>query len=475
MALPLVNGGSGSSRANPLTLLTDLSQRVARIAGHERMFRRTRKILVATSGGADSTAALLLMLNLRERFGFEVIACHFDHQLREGSKADTEAVSELCSALGVQCFTGEGDVRGVARQQRQGLELTARTMRYEFLGFVAGKELADAVVTGHTADDQAETVLMRIIRGSGIRGIRGILPVSGVPGSEAQRLVRPLLHVTRAETVALCDEAGIRPLVDPTNDDVTFTRNRVRRETLAALRQVNPSVGRALAGLAESARELFEPVEKEVMGLAPTARTPAGSVFGTGEVAALAGEGLTLLLEREGEFHKVVPEVNRTRIENLRDVLVRGSGRVRFGEAEVEASAGRVRVGPVLDVPAAFEPVVLNVPGSTRVGSWRVDVSAEEFEPDARGAMLVFSASGQRGALRARALLRSDRMHYRGHDRKVSDILAALRTPRWERDGLVAVADSQRILGLLGATVAFAGPAGESDSLYARMMELPPR
>ena len=127
---------------------------------------------------------------------------------------------------------------------------------------MAEKEQADAVATGHTADDQVETVLMRIIRGSGVRGIRGMLPVTEVPGGGAQRLVRPLLELHRGDTLAICQESGIAPLHDPSNDDPRFTRNHVRHETLAALRAVNPDVGDALLGLAASAREVFEGVEK---------------------------------------------------------------------------------------------------------------------------------------------------------------------------------------------------------------------
>ena len=439
------------------------------------MFRRVRKVLVAVSGGPDSTAALLILLNLRERFGFEVVACHFDHQLRESSAADMQAVRNLCAGLGVDCFTGEGDVRGVAKQQKQGLEVTARTMRYQFLAFVAGKELADAVVTGHTADDQAETVLMRVVRGSGVRGIRGMLPVSGVPGSEAQSLLRPLLQVTRAETEAVCREAEVTPLVDPSNTDPAFTRNRVRRETLAALREVNPSVQRALIGLAESARELFDPVEKEVMALVPVERGPVGAIFPAAAVAALPGEGLTLLLEREAGFYKLTPDVNRTRIENLRDVLARGSGRARFGAAEVEASCGRVRVGPALEDAEPFEPAVLNVPGSTRAGPWRVDVSTEAFDAAPGAPTVGFDTSNQKGALRARPVEPGDRMILRGIERKVSDILVNSKVPAWERKGMVAIVDSQRVLGLFGATVALSDGHGEAESLYVRLTQLPAR
>ena len=151
------------------------------------MFRRVQKVLVALSGGADSTACLLILKEAGRDLGFEVVACHFDHQLRESSKDEMEAVRQLCDVVDVECITGEGDVGGVATQMKRGIEEMAREMRYQFLAFVAEKVGADCIATGHTADDQAETILMRIVRGSGVRGIRGMLPVAEVPGSEAQR------------------------------------------------------------------------------------------------------------------------------------------------------------------------------------------------------------------------------------------------------------------------------------------------
>ncbi|MGH2608902.1 MAG: tRNA lysidine(34) synthetase TilS, partial [Tepidiformaceae bacterium] len=189
------------------------------------MFRGSRKVLAAVSGGPDSVALLLLLLDLRERFGFEVVAVHFDHQLRPNSRRDLEWVRDLCGGLGVPFFSGEGDVALAAAEQGAGIEDAARRMRYGFLAFVAGKEAADTIATGHTADDQVETVLMRIIRGSGVRGIRGMLPVGEVPGGRgAQRLVRPLLELRRADTLAICQAAGVAPLHDPSNDDPRYTR-----------------------------------------------------------------------------------------------------------------------------------------------------------------------------------------------------------------------------------------------------------
>ena len=471
----MASGGSGSSRANTANeqpLLGVTCARVARFAREERLFRRVSKLLVAVSGGPDSLALLLVLRELRAEFDFQIEACHFDHQLRPESSSDRDRVRAICEGLGVGCVTGEGDVRSVAAQNRASIEETARTMRYQFLAFVAAKERCDAIATGHTADDQAETVLMRIIRGSGVRGIRGMLPSSGVPGAPSQRLIRPLLCVGRPETAAICAEAGLEPLVDKSNDDVSFARNRVRHETLLALRAVNPSIDRALRGLASSAREVFEGVERESMAVQPRERTAIGAIFATEPFAALQDEARTLVIEREAAFHHLEPEVNRTRVENLKAILRRGTGEVLFGDTLVEVSCGSVRVGPPLEAAESFEAKVLNVPGTTIAGPWRVDLRTEPL-PGALAAEIDSRAI--RGTLRVRQLAADDRMSFRGIQRRVHDVLANEKVPRWERHGAVAVADSEKVLALFTASGVIADKAASADCWHVRVGHAPAR
>ena len=457
-----------------MPVIDGLALKVARFAERERMLRRTKRVMVALSGGPDSLACLLVLRQLRERFGFEIVACHFDHQLRTSSAAEMQRVREICGQLEIECVTGEGNVRSMANDTGQSVELAARTMRYQFLAFAAGKELADAIATGHTADDQAETVLMRVVRGSGVRGVRGMLPVSGVPGSEAQRLIRPLLELIRAETVAICAEAGVAPIADETNSDTVHTRNRVRHETLVALRALNPSVNQSLVGLAASARELFQGVERQVMALVPQQRGPIGAVLPLPAVQGLPNEGLIVLVEREASFYKLTAEVNRTRVSNLRAVLTTGRGRVRFGPSEVEVSCGFVRIGPALGAVEPFDPTILNVPGSSRAGPWRVDAATEPF-PERQGAMsLAIDTSSQRGVLRARPVVPGDRIVHQGMRRKVADVLASTKTPSWERTGMVAIADSETVLGLFSATGAIAASGAGERLLHVRLSQLPP-
>ncbi len=433
------------------------------------MFRRTARVLVAVSGGADSVACLLVLLQLRGQFGFEVVAAHFDHQLRPESAASLAHVRDLCAHLDVPCFTGEGDVGAAARGARTGVEETARRMRYQFLAFIAEKERADCVATGHTADDQAETVLMHILRGSGIRGIRGMLPVATVPGGGALRLVRPLLCLPRSETRAICDEAGIEPLHDPSNDDLTLTRNRLRHETLVALRAVNPSVGEALQRLARSAREVFDGVERQAMSVQPAERLPIGAIFDRASVAALPNEARLLVIEREAAFFHLQPEPNATRLQNLGSVLARGTGFVRFGDTLVEVSSGKVRIGPPLEEANPLPPKILDVPGVTVAGPWRIVVATASPRTQPGALTAVVSQGTLQGAIRVRALQTGDRMRYHGSSRKVSQVLADAKVPAWSRMGAVALADSEGVVALFTSAGVIADPASGDDALYIQV------
>lgn len=450
-------------------------QAVAAFAGQHRLFQRRRRLLVAVSGGPDSLALLHVLIALREEFGLELVVAHFDHQLRSGSADDLRFVREYAASLRLEAVTGEGPVRDVARRQRRGIEETARAMRYQFLAFAAEKEHADAIVTGHTADDQAESVLLHLLRGSGVRGLRGMRPVGPVPGAPGQTLLRPLLAVRRAETRTLCEALGIPWRDDPSNEDPALTRNRIRSELLPLARSLNPGIVDALLGLSESAAEAFDLIEKRSFEARPAARAPVGVLYPLEALANLPGEALILVVEREAAFLKREAEVNRTRVRDLRRVLVAGSGLVQFGDLVAEVSCGKVRIGP----PIAKEPppaaAILSVPGSTRYGDLRVDVATSALPPVEGGRSLAIASSAAHGALRIRPLTRGDRIQFRGYRRLVSDLLVNEKVPAWERRSAIAIADAEGPLAIVTAERAFlADDAAPDPDLWLRIVPLRP-
>ena len=223
--------------------------------------------LLAVSGGADSVALMRAMRALKGGGEGRLLVAHFNHQLRgDESAADEAFVIELCGRFDLPCEVGRARVDKLAAQSSDGVEAAARAARYEFLQQTAGRLGARYVVTAHTADDQAETILHRILRGTGIAGLAGMERARAL--GPAATLIRPLLVVRRAELVAYLDDLGQSYRSDSSNQDTRLTRNRIRHELLPRLaRQFNPGVVDALLRLGRLAGQAQAVVDEIVQGL----------------------------------------------------------------------------------------------------------------------------------------------------------------------------------------------------------------
>ena len=208
------------------------------------------------SGGADSTALLDALVRLRgcAKTPKEIYTAHLNHLLRGAeSDADETFVRELAACLEVPIKTERVNVRACAEAESQNLEATARRLRYEFLQRAAQQFGAKVILTAHTRDDQVETMLMRLLRGTGTEGLRGIHQNREL--AQGLRLVRPLLEMTRAEIIAHCDYYNVAFRTDSSNFSTDLTRNRVRHELLPTLRTYNPRFDAALLRIGERLAE----------------------------------------------------------------------------------------------------------------------------------------------------------------------------------------------------------------------------
>ncbi len=227
-----------------------------------------RPLIAAVSGGADSSAMLLLLADTTARHGWSMRAAHIDHLIQSDSVRRTFRSSsrELADLVGVPYHVAQADAPSEAERASAGLEAAARAVRYRALKQLALDCGAPAIVVAHTRDDQAETVLLHMIRGSGLDGLSGMPQVRDL--GDGVRLARPLLDVTRAETVAVCEAYGVTPVDDPSNDEPIYTRNRVRQSLLPMLESFNPNISERLAELAKSVgadRELLELVGSQTL------------------------------------------------------------------------------------------------------------------------------------------------------------------------------------------------------------------
>lgn len=248
--------------------MDDLVERVAAAIGRGRLFEPGATVVVGVSGGADSLTLLHVLMRLRERLDLTVVAATLDHGLRgDAGRADAAHVRETAAAWGLRVIVGRADAGALARTGRLNVEEAARQVRYTFLLRAARQAGAKVVAVGHNRDDQAETVLMHLIRGSGLSGLRGMLPRQRLgayhllpdapitldpPEDPAAPqtwpwLVRPLLDVPRAAIDAYAEAHALRPRFDATNADTTLFRNRLRREVIPLLETINPNLRAVLA------------------------------------------------------------------------------------------------------------------------------------------------------------------------------------------------------------------------------------
>ena len=223
-----------------------------------RLLARGDRVVIAVSGGADSVTLLHALATFRSGMKLTLHIAHLDHALRFESAEDARFVAQLGTQLGIPTTVERQDVGRACKQHQWSLEEGARRIRYEFLSRVASTQRADRVALAHTADDQAETVLMRLVRGTGLLGLGAIPVVRPLrEGKEMTRamIIRPLLEVWRSEILASLHKEKIPYREDASNMDARFLRNRIRQELLPLLeRGYNPHIKRSLTQLAEQSR-----------------------------------------------------------------------------------------------------------------------------------------------------------------------------------------------------------------------------
>jgi len=388
---------------------------VSRVRGFARRhgILRPGPLVVAVSGGADSTALALVLSELADEFGLVLHVAHFDHRARpRAAAADAAFVADLAARIGAPIRVGR------AERAPKG-EDEAREARYAFLRRVAGDLGATAVATGHTMDDQAETVLLHLTRGSGLAGVAGMRPLR-------DGIVRPLLAITRAETLALCRAAKIRPREDPTNRSLRFSRNRVRARVLPELAKINPQVRAAIARFAEAAAEVDDRLARAAAdaGSLPDASTGVIDVRGLPGDEALRERvladawrqvtGKTLVARQRAALAALASSTDGSR----RIDLPGGVARREYGELRL--------AGPSTSV-APQPPVPLAVRSSLRWHGWRITLGM-----DTEGATYT---GGLDGATASRIVVRARRAGDRlGGGGKLQDLFVDAKVPVRLRD-----------------------------------------
>jgi tRNA(Ile)-lysidine synthase len=425
------------------------------------MWRPETRVVAAVSGGADSVALLLLLRELHGR-GALVLDCaaHLNHQIRgEAADADEAFCRALAGALGLTLVSERVDVPALARERRQSIEVAGREARLAFLEQVRASRGADRIATAHTADDQAETMLLRLVRGTGTHGLAGIAPRRAV-------WVRPCLEFSHAELCAELRRRGQTWREDATNVDLANPRNRIRREVVPLLeRHFNPSLRGAIRRFADIARS-------DAQALQQLAQTAADGIVSTeADRARLDAAALTALPEA------VARRVVRIAIERLlggaspglddvEAVLAIAAGTrssTRISSLVVEPSAGFVVLvpsGSASPPPVSFR-FDLPIPGEVHLPSAGWTLQAEgpisRLADDVEGAGAPDRVRLDAAELGAGLVVRSrqpgDRLRPLGVGgrKKVQDVLVDRKVPRGDRDSVPIVTDrAGRIVWVAG-------------------------
>jgi tRNA(Ile)-lysidine synthetase-like protein len=377
----------------------DLLREARRTIQRYQLINPGDTVVVGVSGGPDSLCLLHVLCALAPELDARLHVAHLHHGLR-GADADADAafVAELAEAWGWPCTVEQSDVAALAKQSGASLEEAAREARYAFLGGLAREIGAQAVAVGHNADDQAETVLMHLLRGSGLAGLRGMQPRSPFPLPRLTidncqlsivnlRLIRPLLFAPRTDILQYCAEHGLTPRYDRSNEDTTFFRNRLRHELLPLLEGYNPQIRRILARTASVLADDYELLRNDLLAAWPqvvvqegTDRLVLSLVTWRRLPRALQR---SLLREAIQRLRASLRNINYVHVDNAFWLLSEGSAGDRAtlpAGLELVLGYDRFAVGnesvelPVNDLPQMdVQRLPLAVPGAISLPGWQVE------------------------------------------------------------------------------------------------------
>lgn len=452
-----------------------LASRVLRTVRTHQMVAPGGRVLVALSGGPDSVALLHVLRELEARDELIVAGvAHFNHRLRgAAADADEQFCRDLAAGLGLPADIGSDDVRALAKAQHRSIEDAARTVRYAFLEGAADRTCADAIAVGHSLDDQAETFLLRLLRGAGPRGLGGIRPRAG-------RVIRPLIEISRQDLRAYVADRQLEFRDDETNADVAIPRNRVRHQLIPLLSEFSPAVVEVLAREADIARDDEDFLSRAAIDLASpivlvTKRGFEVDIEGVRALhPALASRVVRDALDRAapGQFFgrdHIRAALSLTNAGNGAAVSAPGLTVRREGGRLVFVSVYRGGDPPAEPFSNSFR-FPLSIPGEVALPGWTVsaqpsdasdagDDVARSFGPaDFSSAAVAVATEMLRLPLAVRSRRPGDRFRplgMGGRGRKLQDFLVDRKVSRNERDTLPLVVDSDdRIVWVVGQSVA---------------------
>lgn len=436
----------------------------------QRLIKTNSTVLVAVSGGADSLCLLHVLVALREHLGINLHVAHLDHMMRAGeSAADAAFVRATAQAWGLPVSVEALDVAAYATKQRLNLHDAARQVRYAWLQQRAVEIGAHAIAVAHSANDQAETVLMHLLRGAGTEGLSGMPAVqrySESPHASASTvvpLIRPLLHTTRTEIEAYCAEHGLAPRQDETNFDQAYTRNRIRHELLPLLATYNPRILEALgrtAAISTDAETVVQAVlDKAWPELAHT--YPGGITFQGAAWQNLAPALQRAALRRAYTLLGGIETLAWEHVEQARTLAetqvgkhmpLPGGIRLEVGYRGALLLGAVVHSGPQLD----HAQIEIDIPGCVQLADGWTIQTGTGAPPVYNHWCIALDSDALALPLFARTRQPGDRMRPHGGrgSRSLQNMFVDAKVPRVLRERWPVIIDKERIVWLPGVRAA---------------------
>ncbi len=439
----------------------------------EEMIPKNARVLAAVSGGQDSMAMLSILDEIMDDLQFRLTVGFFDHRLRASSESDRSIVESYANSCSLELHHGSEDVQALAVKNGESLEEAARKARYRFLFRLAEKIGADLIATAHTKNDQIETVFMRFLRGSGIRGLAGIPTRRG-------KIIRPLIQMDREETRLYCETKNVPFAIDPSNEDPQFFRNKIRLELLPFLRNIHPAVDESILRVSKNAQALIASIREKTRPLLKQHCKRISDREWQLNAIKLAGIDETSLVVLFGDLFAEEMQLDMDFTRAHYEQLLRLT-------RETTASGKQLSL-PGLDAKREFENVIftlhatnsgrptpepdeklLPIPGEASFGDskFKADILEREDLKDtsfsARANEAYFALDPLAPPIVIRRPKAGDRMQPFGMrgSKKLSDIYIDKKIPGRERKKTLLVADTREILWVIGAATSERGRIGE--------------
>ena len=228
----------------------DIINKVKKVIAKHSLIKKDDRIVIGVSGGPDSICLLNILNKLKEQLEFEIVVAHVNHMIREEADEETEYVEKMCKSMGIKCYIKKTNVIEKANNEKIGTEEAGRNARYDFFEEVLKQTNSSKIATAHNANDNAETVLMNIFRGTGISGLKGIEAIRD------NKFIRPLIECERIEIEKYCVDNKLNPKIDKSNFENIYTRNKVRNVVIPQLKkEFNPNIINAINKLSDLATQ----------------------------------------------------------------------------------------------------------------------------------------------------------------------------------------------------------------------------